>query len=101
ALDARHIDGDADSRLAARDADHAVGVHGPLRYHDVLLPVPRARTEVTREAEVGERRQRDVICAADTALQHTAAPHGNPVALADVVIRLCDGDSYHSRRLDL
>src|SRR5687767_13913529 len=72
-LDTVDVDADAQSGRR-RHVDHAVAIHGPLRRHDVSLPIPRARTEVARKAEVRQGRQRHVIRPPYSALQHAAAP---------------------------
>ena len=69
--------------------------------HDVLFPVARAGREIAGQREVRQRRQRHVVRAADAALQHATAPHGNSVRLTQVMNRLRYGESADSARLDV
>src|SRR4029077_19203040 len=59
------------------------------------------RAEVAGETKVRQRRESHVVRATDAALEHAAAPHGNLVALADVVDRLGDGEAADASRLDV
>ena len=84
-----------------RHRNHARRVHRPLRRHDVLGPVTGARADVARQGEVGQRSQSDVVGAADTALEHPAAPDRHRVVLAEVVDGLRLGEPPHPARLDV
>src|SRR5579859_7272824 len=62
---ALHVESDA--RLLRRNDRPALG-HGHRRIDDVLIPIPLARGDVAGQHEPGQRRQRDVVGAADAGL---------------------------------
>src|SRR5664279_173837 len=98
---ASDIDGDTDPWLVARHAHDPIVAHRPLRRHDIILPVARAGTQVSRDAEPREGRERHVVRAADTALEHPAAPDGDLVLHAEIVNRARLRKSTDAPRLDV
>src|SRR6266478_1662763 len=67
------------------DLNHALLGDRYLRFDNVLAPVAFAGGDISRQREIGKRRERDVMDAADTRLQHTSAPDRHAVLLAKVV----------------
>src|SRR5690606_4454396 len=68
-----------------RDRESAVRPELEGRVHDVPVPVPVTRGSISREAEVREGSQGDVVSPADPGLEHPAAPDGDPSLGAQVV----------------
>ena len=90
----------AEARLVA-DLDRAArrGLHGGP--DDVPLPVALAGRDVAGQDEIGQRRERDVVRAADARLQHAAAPDRNAGRLRDVVDLLRFGEAADAAQLDV
>src|SRR5438552_4097332 len=57
----------------------------PFRFHTAFGPVSLARSHISRQDEVWERGECDIVSAANPGLQHSAAPNRHPVRLAQVV----------------
>src|SRR5258705_8406985 len=81
--------------------DGAGPIHRPFRRYDVPFPVAGARADISRNGEVGKRGEGDVVRAANTALQHPAAPDRHTVPRAQVVDRDRSGEAAYSTRLDI
>src|ERR1700733_2088936 len=72
-----------------------------FRLDDVLVPVAAAGTDVPRQREVGQRRERNVMRPADTRLQHSPTPNGHAVLLAHIVDPLRDSVTADASHLDV
>src|SRR5258708_15090012 len=70
--------------------DLAFGADGDGRFDDVLRPVTAGGGDVAREREVGQRGQGNVVGAADSGLEHAAAPDGDATLFGGVM----DGDGF-------
>src|SRR5207253_1421785 len=57
--------------------DLAFGADGDSGFDDVLRPVTAGSGDVTGKREVGQRGEGDVVGAADSGLEHAAAPDGD------------------------
>ena len=75
------IDVDADAG-PCRHGDRAVGADDDLRIDQVGRVVAAARGDVARQREIRQRRQVDVVGAADAALEHAAVPDRDAVRRA-------------------
>src|ERR1035441_1529432 len=71
------------------------------RCHDVALPVPLAGRHVSRQHEVLQGSQRNVMRAPDPGLQHAAAPHRYASRMGYVVNLLGFGKSSHASQLNI
>src|SRR5260370_22080169 len=67
----------------------------------VLLPRGIDGGHIAGEAEFGKRRESDIVRASDAGFQHPAAPHGNTVALAEIVDAPCHGVAADAAKLDV
>ncbi len=67
------------------NADRSLRRDGDLGRNNVFGPVAVAGRHVTRKREIGERRERNIVRPADAGFKHPAAPHGDPMMLAEIV----------------
>src|SRR5690606_42166501 len=98
---AGEVDVHAQPRAVDGHLDEAVRRHRPFGVDDVSCPVAAARREVAGQAEVGEGSERDVVGAADAALQHPAAPYRDAVGRAEVVDGARGGEPPYPSRFDV
>src|SRR5215475_10422094 len=63
-----------------RGADCALWRDGDLGFDDVLDPVARTGGNIARQGVAGERRDGDIVRAADAAFEHAATPYRNILA---------------------
>src|ERR1700685_512704 len=81
--------------------------YGPVRcYFDGRLdniagPVALARRDITREREIRKGGEGDIVRAANTRLQHAAAPYRDTGRLRDIVHALGIGETAHAPELDI
>src|SRR6202041_1275705 len=68
-----------------RHANRSLPRHFHLGLDYVFSPISPARRHVTRQRKIRQRRHRDVMRPPDSRLQHPAAPHRNPLRLAQIV----------------
>src|SRR5207253_2283903 len=66
-------------------ANRALWRHYDFGMDNIFLPVALAGSHVARKYEIGQRRKRDIMRAADAGFQHPPAPNGNAVLLAKIV----------------
>src|SRR5207247_7891562 len=96
-----HVHGDPQPLAIVWYLDRAGPIHRPFRRHDVPFPVAGTRADISRNSEVGKRCEGDVVRAANTTLQHSAAPDRHAVPRAQIVDRERCRETADSARLDI
>src|ERR1700677_754711 len=83
------------------NGDFAGRGNADLGLDNVFAPVTAGSRDIARQREVFERREGDVMGAADARLEHAPAPYWNPALLGRVV----NGDGFrktsHAAQLDV
>src|SRR3990172_11916478 len=84
-----------------RHADRALLGNSHFGLDDILGPVAAAGRYVAGQREIGQRRKRDVMRAADAGFQHAAAPHRNALVAAEIMNAPRRAVAAHAAQLDI
>src|SRR5207253_10229969 len=83
------------------DFNCPAGCNLDRRLDDVARPVAPARRDIAREDEIGESGESDIVGAADTRFQHTAAPDRDTCRSGGIVHQASFAKSTHPAQLDI
>src|ERR1700760_2791679 len=99
-FDEVHLQVVADTRRC-RNRDRAARRNFDFGLDDVFDPVALAGGDVAGKREVGQRRKRDVVRAADAGFEHAAAPDRDAAFLAEIVNAANHGVPANAAELDV
>src|ERR1051325_4304728 len=91
---------EADS-WTAWNANRSLFGYRNFRLDYIFLPVALARGNVAGQRKIRKRRQRNIVSAANSGFQHTAAPYGDIVRLAEVVDAACRSEAAYTAEFDV